>query len=82
MNFEVIEDRLLIKPLKEENEGGILVPDSIKDNFTEGEVIKAGGSSTIQTGIIVFYKYGSGVDLSIDGNKYKLIREEDAVATK
>jgi chaperonin GroES len=91
MNVKPLGDRILVKPVVEEevNAGGIIIPDSAKEKPQEGEVIALGTCKIVDGEKVDFYvavgdrvlmpKYG-GTDIKINGEKYQLIREDDILA--
>lgn len=89
MKIRPLNDRLLVKRLKEEEKtaGGIIIPDSAKEKPAEGEVIAVGPGKTNDKGDrvapqvkkgdrVLFSKYG-GTDVKLDGEDYLIMREDD-----
>jgi chaperonin GroES len=89
MKIRPLNDRLLVKRLKEEEKtaGGIIIPDSAKEKPAEGEVIAVGPGKTNDKGErvalqvksgdrVLFSKYG-GTDVKLDGEDYLIMREDD-----
>ena len=86
-----LHDRVLVKRLeeKESAKGGIIIPDTAKEKPQEGEVM-AVGAGKIEDGKripldvkagdrILFGKY-TGTDITIDGQEYLILREEEILA--
>jgi chaperonin GroES len=84
--FQPLGDRVLIKPLpaEEKTKSGIYIPDSAKEEKNEGEVIALGNGKmsdgkthefSVKKGDLVAYGYGSTI--KIDGEDYKIVKEED-----
>ena len=87
-----LHDRVLVRRLEEKEtaKGGIIIPDTAKEKPQEGEVI-AVGAGKIEKGRrvpldvkagdrILFGKY-TGNDITLDGEEYLILREEDILAT-
>jgi chaperonin GroES len=91
MNVKPLGDRVLVKPLAEDevNAGGIIIPDSAKEKPAEGEVIAVGTCKLVNGEKADFFvavgdrvlmpKYG-GTEVKVNGEKYQLIREDDILA--
>ena len=92
MKIKPLQDRLVIKRIEEEEKtkGGIIIPDSAKENPQEGRVVAIGDGKTLETGKkapltvkpgdkILFGKY-SGTEIKIDGEEHLILREEDVLA--
>ena len=86
-----LHDRVLIRRLEEKEtaKGGIIIPDTAKEKPQEGEVI-AVGAGKIEKGKrvppevkagdrILFGKY-TGNDITLEGQEYLILREEDILA--
>ncbi len=78
-------ERLLIKPIKEEEktEGGIVLPDSAKEKPMKAEVIEVGEKVEdldLQPGDKVIYSKYSGTEIKIDDEEYIIIDAEDILA--
>jgi chaperonin GroES len=81
-------DRVLVEPIevKEQNKGGIIIPDAAKDKPMEGKVIAVGKKRDEDGKEIPFDvkvndkvllpKYG-GTEVKINDKTYQLVREED-----
>jgi chaperonin GroES len=93
MSVEItpLHDRVLVRRLEEKQtaKGGIIIPDTAKEKPQEGEVI-AVGAGKIEKGNrvpldvkpgdrILFGKY-SGNDITLEGEEYLILREEDILA--
>jgi chaperonin GroES len=91
MNVKPLGDRVLVKPLAEEEAiaGGIIIPDTAKEKPQEGEVVAIGTCKLINGEKVDFSvaigdrvllpKYG-GTEVKINGEKLQLIREDDILA--
>ena len=84
-----LQDRVLVKRIEadEMTAGGIIIPDPAKEKPQEGEVVDVGPGKRLDNGSvqemsvkkgdkILFSKYG-GTDVTIDGNDYLIMREDD-----
>jgi chaperonin GroES len=91
MNVKIkpIGDRVLVKHVeeKEQNRGGIIIPDSAKEKPQEAEVIALGTGKKDDKGVVqpfevkvgdrvLISKYG-GTEVRIEDQKYVLVREDD-----
>jgi chaperonin GroES len=86
-----LHDRVLVRRLEEKEiaKGGIIIPDTAKEKPQEGEVIAVGAGKLekghrvpldVKTGDrILFGKY-TGNDITMDGQEYLILREEEILA--
>ena len=85
-------DKILVEILEaeEKTKGGIFLPDTAKEEKTEGKVISVGGGKVLESGKVqplevkkgdkvIFGKY-SGDDILLDGKKHKIIKESEVLA--
>ena len=92
MKVRPLADRVLVEVLEAEakTKGGIILPDTAKEEKTEGKVVAIGAGKMLESGKIqaievkkgdrvLFGKY-SGDDLMIDGVKHKIVRESEILA--
>ncbi len=92
MAIKPLGDRILVKPLEqeEENVGGIIIPDTAKEKPQEAEVIAVGPGKMLESGErqamsvsvgskILYGKY-SGTEIKYVGEEYLIIREDDVLA--
>jgi chaperonin GroES len=89
-NFELFDDRVLVKPnaAEEKTAGGIIIPDTAKEKPQKGTVIAVGkGKYAEQTGnliplnikagdVVMYGKYG-GTEINLDGEDYLIMRASD-----
>ncbi|MFH1848206.1 MAG: co-chaperone GroES [Candidatus Omnitrophota bacterium] len=92
MAIQPLADRVLVKPLEaqEKTKGGIVLPDTAKEKPQEGEVISAGKGRVSEDGKVtalevkkgdkVLYGKYSGTEISVDGESYLILKEEDILA--
>lgn len=87
--FRPLQDRILVKRLKDEEKtkGGIIIPDTAKEKPQEGEVVATGNGKILDNGTkqaldvkvgdkVLFAKY-SGTEVKIDSEEYTIMREDD-----
>jgi chaperonin GroES len=92
MKVRPLQDRVLVKRTdgEEKTAGGIIIPDSAKEKPQAGVVIATGRGKVREDGNItpldvaegdrvLFGKY-SGTDVTVDGEEYVILREEDILA--
>jgi chaperonin GroES len=92
MKIKPLGDRVLISPSeeKEKTKGGIVLPDTAKEKPQEGKVVAVGeGKKTedgktiplsLKVGDKVLYGKYSGTEITVDGEEYLIMREEDVLA--
>ena len=89
MNIRPLNDRLLVKRLKEEEKtaGGIIIPDNSKEKPARGEVVSVGSGYRNQDGSfralevkagdrVLFGKY-SGTEVKVEGQDYLIMKEDE-----
>ncbi|MCF3652334.1 co-chaperone GroES [Synoicihabitans lomoniglobus] len=89
VSIKPIGDRVLVQHLEEKEQvrGGIIIPDSAKEKPQEAKVIALGTGKKDDAGNAVAFEvkvgdmvllspYG-GSEVKVDGQKYKLVREDD-----
>ncbi len=92
MKIQPLADRVVVRVLeaKEVTKGGIVLPDTAKEKPQEAEVISVGKGKVSDEGKaitpevkpgdkVLFGKY-SGTEITIDGNEYLILKEEDILA--
>jgi chaperonin GroES len=92
MKVKPLGDRVLIQALeaKEKTKGGILLPDTAKERPQEGKIIAVGEGKkndegklvplSVKVGDVVLYGKYSSTEITIDGEEYLVVREDDIVA--
>jgi chaperonin GroES len=94
MNIRPIDERVLIKPVKEEERkvGGIIIPDTAKERPQMGEVVAVGDdiedthrkqkkmSELIKVGDKVVYARYGGTEFKMDNEEYLLVSRNDILA--
>ncbi len=89
MNIKPLQDRVIVERVEalEKSAGGLYIPDSAKEKPQEGRVVAVGGGKRREDGTVIaldvksgdrilFSKY-AGSDVTIDGNEYIIMREDD-----
>ena len=89
MNLKPLQDRVLVERVEamEKSAGGLYIPDTAKEKPQEGKVVAVGKGKRREDGSIaaldvkagdriLFSKY-AGSDVTIDGQEYIIMREED-----
>ena len=89
VKIKPIGDRVLVQHLEEKEQvrGGIIIPDSAKEKPQEAKVIALGTGKKDDAGntvpfevkvgnMVLLSPYG-GSEVKLDGQKYKLVREDD-----
>jgi chaperonin GroES len=92
MKIRPLQDRVLLRRVEEEETtaGGIIIPDTAKEKPQEGVVVATGKGKVRDDGGIspldvkngdrvLFGKY-AGTDVTLDGEEYVILREEDILA--
>jgi chaperonin GroES len=91
MKIRPLYDRTVVKRIEEREttRRGIIIPDSAQEKPQEGEVIAVGQGRRLDDGKLValdlkagdrvqFGKY-SGNEITLDGEEYPIMREDDAL---
>jgi chaperonin GroES len=92
MKVRPLHDKVLIEILdtEEKTKGGIIIPDTAKEKPQEGKVVAVGTGRILEDGTkkpldvkkgdkVLFNKYGA-IEISIEGEDYIILREEDILA--
>lgn len=92
MNIKPLADRVVVKPLEDEEAkvGSIYIPETAKEKPQEGKVIAVGPGKTSDTGNavpmtvkvgdkVLYGKY-SGTEVTYDGEDVIIMRESDILA--
>ena len=94
LKLQPLSDRLVVKPIEREEvtNGGIVLPDTVKEKPQEGKVLAAGPGRLSEDGkriamdvkvgdIVLYAKYG-GTEIKIDDEELIILRESDILAKK
>lgn len=92
MKIKPLGDKILVEVLEseEKTKGGIILPDTAKEEKTEGKIIAVGAGRVLDSGKvqplevkkgerIIFGKY-AGDEIIIDGKKHKILKENEILA--
>ena len=93
MNLQPLGDRVVVKPLLEEDSktpSGIYIPDTAKEKPQEGEVVAVGPGEPNDNGEkikpdveegdkVVYSKYG-GTEIKVEGTEYLILSSRDILA--
>lgn len=92
MKVRPLGDKVLVEVLEaeEKTKGGIILPDTAKEEKTEGKVISVGSGKVLESGKVqpielkkgdrvIFGKY-AGDEILIDGKKHKILKENEILA--
>jgi len=92
MAIKPLGDRIVVRPLdpQEKTKSGLVLPDTAKEKPQEGKVIAVGKGRLldegdvkpleIKTGDRVLYGKYAGSEVSLEGEDYLILREEDILA--
>lgn len=92
MKVKPLGDRVVIEPSEgqEKTKGGIVLPDTAKEKPQEGKVVAVGTGKKTEEGKIiplsvkvgdkVLYGKYSGTEITVDGEEYLIVKEEDILA--
>lgn len=88
MSIRPLGDRILVKPLKEEEvtKSGIVLPDTVdKEKKAEGEIVALGNGEKLtklelKPGMKVLFKKWGGEEVKVEGVDHKILDHEDVVA--
>ena len=92
MKIRPLGDKVLVEVLEaeEKTKGGIILPDTAKEEKTEGKVIAVGTGKILDSGKIqplevkkgdrVIYNKYAGDEILIDGKKHKVLKESEILA--
>ena len=92
MKVRPLHDRVIVKRVEEEakTKGGIIIPDTAKEQPVEGKVMAVGKGKILDNGNqqplevkegdkILFGKY-AGTEINIEGDEHLIMREDDIIA--
>jgi chaperonin GroES len=87
MNIKPIGERVLVKPMKEEEKtaGGIYIPETAKEKKKQGVVVEIGTTSDdnelpVQKGDLILYTGYNTEELEMNGEEYIIINISDIIA--
>lgn len=92
MKVRPLGDKVLVEILEaeEKTKGGIILPDTAKEEKAEGKIVAVGSGKTLESGKVqplevkkgdrvIFGKY-TGDEVTIEGKKHKILQEKDILA--
>ena len=89
MKFRPLHDRIVVKRIEAEEKtaGGIIIPDTVKEKPSQGEVVAVGPGGRDEAGKLipidvragdkVLFGKWSGTEVKIDGVEYLIMKESD-----
>jgi len=89
MKFRPLHDRVVVRRIEaeEKSAGGIIIPDTVKEKPSQGEVIAVGPGGRDETGKLipidvregdrVLFGKWSGTEVKIDGQELLIMKESD-----
>ena len=88
-----LNDRVVVTPVAAEKKtaGGIILPDSVSERPNKGKVVSVGPGKlatdgrralSVKAGDIVFYGKYSGTEVKVEGQEFKILREEDILGVE
>ena len=87
MNIKPLGERVLIKPVKEEEKtaGGIYIPETAKEKKKQGIVVDIGTTKDekelpMKKGDVILYTGYSSDELEVDGEEYLIVSLKDIIA--
>lgn len=92
MALKPLGDRIVVRPLEaqERTKSGLVLPDTAKEKPQEGKVLAVGTGRLLDDGLVkalevkngdrVLYGKYAGTEVSLEGNDYLILREEDVLA--
>jgi len=92
MKLKPLGDRVIIQPSQEmeKTKGGILLPDTAKEKPQQGKVVAVGEGKksdegktiplSVKVGDVVLYGKYSGTNITVEGEEYLIVREDEIVA--
>lgn len=92
MTLKPLGDRLVVRALEpeEKTKGGLVLPDTAKEKPQEGKVLAVGTGRLLEDGSVkalgvkkgerILYGKYAGSEVSLDGEDFLILREEDVLA--
>jgi chaperonin GroES len=89
MSFRPLHDRVLLRRVEEEGKtaGGIIIPDTVQEKPSEGEIVSVGSGTRNENGDItpldvkagdrVLFGKWSGTEVKLDGEELLIMKESD-----
>lgn len=92
LKIKPVGDRILVQSVegKEQVRGGVIIPDRAKEKSQEAKIVALGTGTTakdgttpafeVQVGDTVLLGRSAGSEVTLDSEKYTLVREDDILA--
>ncbi len=92
MALKALGDRIVVKTIEPEDKtkSGLVVPDAAKEKPQEGKVVSVGTGRLLDDGMLkslevkagdrILYGKYAGTEVSISGEDYLILREDDVLA--
>ena len=92
MKLQPLADRVIVKALEaeEKTKGGIVLPDTAKEKPQEGKIVAVGKGKVAEDGKVialelkvgdrVLYGKYSGTEITVEGEEYLIMKEDDVLA--
>lgn len=94
LKLNPLNDRVVVTALtaEEKTAGGVILPDTAREKPNKGRVVATGpGRLTddgrrpgvaVKTGDVVFYGKYSGTEIKVEGQEFKILREDDILGVE
>ena len=82
-NIRPLADRIVVKPIKSgsKTEGGIIIPEALRDREKKGEVVSAGPKvKEVKVGETVLFGTHAGTELEMNNTSYRIMPESEVYA--
>ncbi len=91
MKFRPLHDRVVLRRIEPEakSAGGIIIPDTVQEKPTEGEVVAVGPGArnergeivapSVEAGDRVLFGKWSGTEVKLDGDELLIMKESDII---
>ncbi len=94
MKLKPLDDRVVVAPLdaEETTSGGVILPDTAKEQPNKGKVIAVGPGLllkngkravlSVKKGDVVYYGKFAGADVKVAGDELKILKEKDILGVE
>jgi chaperonin GroES len=94
LKLNPLNDRVVVSPLsaEEKTAGGVILPDTAREKPNKGKVVAAGPGKAgedgkrlgvaVKPGDVVLYGKYSGTEVKVEGQEFKILREEDLLGVE
>jgi chaperonin GroES len=94
LKLNPLNDRVVVTPLTAETRtaGGVILPDSAQEKPNKGRVVSVGpgklgddgrrAALSVKTGDVVLFGKYSGTEVKVEGQEFKILREEDVLGVE